>query len=159
MDMMMIVVDRRRTSSINGQKTSVLIVMEGNWRCTMCHKTNNIFTCHYCGVLEIINLFVVINFRAFSCFIYLCCMHISPPWTFGLAFFFRVSSQTHSTSRYATNAIRTLFSSPMRNSNYSVSITIPRRSFWLYWSSRCFSKIRLRTSRHEPQHDRLIEFD
>lgn len=77
MDMMMIVVDRGRTSSINGQKTSVLIVMEGNWRCTMCHKTNNIFTCYYC-VLEIINLFVVINFEAFSCFIYFCCMHISP---------------------------------------------------------------------------------
>jgi hypothetical protein len=32
MDIMMIVVDRRRTSSINGQKMSVLIVMEGNWR-------------------------------------------------------------------------------------------------------------------------------
>ena len=124
----MIVVDRGRTSSINRQKTSVLIVMEGNWRCTMCHKTSNIFTCYYC-VLEIINLFVVINFEAFSCFIYLCCMHISPLWTIGLGFLSLINSETYSISRYATLLILSegLFS--WENSNYSVSITVRRRTF------------------------------
>jgi hypothetical protein len=121
-----------------------MIVMEGNWLSScamweMCHKTSNMFTCYYCGVLEIINLFVVINFGAFSCFIYFCCMYISPCelWmglivctlsshsSLELAF---MRFETYSTSRYATLLMVSegfhFTSFYSRNTNYSVSITL-----------------------------------
>lgn len=104
---------RQRTSSINGQKMSVLIVMEG--MCVMwdvpqdTRPATSVFTCYYC-VLEIINLFVVINFGAFSCFIYFYCMlsiSLCELWAWLLVLWFQeLKSLIHFTIRNFVNGIR-----------------------------------------------------